>query len=46
LRVPIRNFVYHYCHFLVQQENTQNIVTPESALDFVEGQRVPEREDN
>lgn len=46
LRVPIRNFVYHYCHFLVQQENSQNIVAPEDALAFVEGQRVPEREDN
>ena len=45
LRVPVRNFVYHYCQFLVQQETNQCSITSEEALAFVQGHRVPDLED-
>ncbi len=45
LRVPVRNFVYHYCQFLVQQETNQLPITFEDAQAFVQGRRVPELED-
>jgi len=46
LRVPTREFVYHYCQFLDQQRVNQHAISNEDAVAFIQGHRVPEREES
>lgn len=46
LRVPTRDFVYHYCQFLDQQRINERAFSSEDAIAFIQGHRVPEREES
>jgi hypothetical protein len=45
LRVPTRDLVYHYCQFLDQQRMNERLVSRADAASFIDGHRVPEREE-
>jgi hypothetical protein len=43
--VPPRFFVFHWCRLLAEQLTGQKVFIPQSALDFVERNRLPETEE-
>jgi hypothetical protein len=42
--IPPRHFVYPYCRFLVEQENSQRAITAEEADTFILNHELPEQE--
>lgn len=45
-KIPPRAFVYHYCMFLAQQENNQYAIDEDQARSFIQGNDLPDVENN